>query len=251
MSDYQKQIDFTAKDFLPPGHPDKIIFGADLDSELLGVQEAVETKTDKLPGVNPSNIPVFNPEGNLADSGLNIQALYDIFIPVGSIQIHAQNSMPGDYGEWMPCNGQALSRTEYAELYQQIGTSFGSGNGTSTFNLPDFRGRVPIGTGNSSAPDGQNRSRGDSGGRETVALTLAQMPRHNHGEAGNHSHTHSGSGALLVQGTSGIAPPTALGYYGSSPTSVAGAHTHQSQGNNQPHPNMQPFLTTPFSIRVR
>ena len=247
MSDYQKQINFTAKDFLPPGHPDKIIFGADLDSELLGVQEAVETKTDKIPGVNPSNIPVFNPKGNLEDSGLNIQALYNIFIPVGSIQIHAQNSMPGDYGEWMPCNGQALSRTEYAELYQQIGTSFGPGNGTSTFNLPDFRGRVPIGTGNSSAPDGQNRSRGDSGGRETVELTLAQMPRHNHGEAGSHSHTQRGGSGIT--GASG--PGTTVLKSGSSSTAPAGAHTHQSQGNNEAHPNMQPYLTTPFSIRVR
>ena len=94
---------------------------------------------------------------------------------------------------WLPCDGSSVSRTVYDDLFDVIGTSFGSASG-STFNVPDFRGRIPIGTGTgagdasgdadgASAPSGTAltaRDLGEWGGREEFALAEGNMPEHNH-----------------------------------------------------------------------
>lgn len=72
---------------------------------------------------------------------------------------------------WLLCNGDAVSRTTYAALFAVIGTTFGTGDGSTTFNVPDFRGRVPAGV------DGANfTSIGTTLGEENVTLTDAQVP---------------------------------------------------------------------------
>lgn len=63
-------------------------------------------------------------------------------LPIGSIVEYGSLNAPTN---WLICDGSAVSRTDYAELFAVIGTSFGSGNGSTTFNLPDFRMRVPAG----------------------------------------------------------------------------------------------------------
>lgn len=99
------------------------------------------------------------------------------------------------------CNGQAVSRTTYADLFGVIGTNFGSGNGSSTFNLPDLRERFAVGA---SSGDGYNLS--DTGGVETVTLTTDQIPSHTH-TTPNHSHsmahTHGMAHTHAVAGTTG------------------------------------------------
>jgi microcystin-dependent protein len=98
------------------------------------------------------------------------------------------------------CFGQAISRTTYMALFAIIGTTFGAGDGTTTFNIPDLRGRVLAGPDNmggtaanrltsiGSGVDGT--AIGNAGGTETRTLTTAQLPAHNHGvtDAG-HTHT--------------------------------------------------------------
>ena len=93
-----------------------------------------------------------------------------------------------DHDGWLKCTGSAISRTDYADLFSVIGTAFGSGDGTSTFNLPDARGRVlgAIGTGAGLTA----RSLGDTVGAETHTLTVGEMPSHNHGVT-DPGHTHS------------------------------------------------------------
>jgi microcystin-dependent protein len=76
---------------------------------------------------------------------------------------------------WLKAEGQAISRLTYAALFAAIGTAFGGGDGSTTFNVPDYRERVPIGTGGALA-------RGSIGGQATVTLTAAQsgLPAHVH-----------------------------------------------------------------------
>lgn len=78
------------------------------------------------------------------------------------------------------CDGSAVSRTTYAALFAVIGTNYGEGDGSTTFNIPDLSGRVVIGVSNSHAL-------GTTGGSETVTLTADQLPAHVH-EVPKHGH---------------------------------------------------------------
>ena len=69
---------------------------------------------------------------------------FDVLTPSGSIIMHGGSSAPSGY---LLCNGSAVSRTTYADLFTVIGTTFGVGDGSTTFNLPDFRGIFPRGAG--------------------------------------------------------------------------------------------------------
>ncbi|MBQ4155887.1 MAG: tail fiber protein [Clostridia bacterium] len=69
---------------------------------------------------------------------------------IGDIKASAQTA---NHGNWLLCNGQAVSRATYADLYALIGTNFGEGDGVNTFNVPDYRGKFLRGLGGDSAPD--------------------------------------------------------------------------------------------------
>ena len=81
---------------------------------------------------------------------------------------------------WLPCDGSAVSRTDYATLFAVVGTTYGAGDGSTTFNLPDLKGRVVIGVSGTHAL-------GSTGGSETVTLTEDQLPAHVH-EVPQHGH---------------------------------------------------------------
>lgn len=74
---------------------------------------------------------------------------------------------------WMLCDGSAVSRTTYAALFAVIGTTYGEGDGETTFNIPDLSGRVVIGS-------SQSHALGTTGGSETVTLIADQLPAHTH-----------------------------------------------------------------------
>lgn len=108
--------------------------------------------------------------------------------PIGAILQFAGSSAPA---KWLLCYGQAISRTTYSALYAVIGTAFGNGNGSSTFNLPDCRGRVAAGKDNmggtasgrlsNSATGGVNgNTLGGTGGAQMHVITVDQMPAHEH-----------------------------------------------------------------------
>jgi microcystin-dependent protein len=95
---------------------------------------------------------------------------------------------------WLLCDGSAISRSTYASLFAAIGTQYGSGDGTTTFNLPDIKGRTIVGK-----DSGQTEfdTLGEQGGAKTHTLTTAQMPSHTHtgttSSDGAHTHTFSGT----------------------------------------------------------
>lgn len=86
--------------------------------------------------------------------------------PVGFVGFYPVNVVPTG---WLICNGQAVSRTTYARLFGRIGTFHGTGDGSTTFNVPDYQSRFLLGTGGT-------RATGDEGGEERVTLTTAQIP---------------------------------------------------------------------------
>lgn len=106
--------------------------------------------------------------GDLSNEVLS--GIADRTVPIGTILMYGSASPPSD--RWLTCVGQAVSRTTYADLFGRIGTTYGTGDGSSTFNLPDLRAKVPIGSGSIYAP-------GATGGSATATLNL----EHFHGIA--------------------------------------------------------------------
>lgn len=93
----------------------------------------------------------------------------------GEIKMYGGSSAPS---LWLLCNGSAVSRSTYSDLFAVVGTSFGAGDGSTTFNLPDFSDRVPMGGG----------SLGAQGGANSVTLTEANLAAHTH-TGPSHTHT--------------------------------------------------------------
>lgn len=107
-----------------------------------------------------------------------VEALIADQIPPGSIVIWPSNI---NRTGWLPCNGVAVSRTTYANLFANIGTFFGVGDGSTTFNLPNFTGRSPIGVGISDAPNATTTfGLGQKVGEERHVQTISEMAGHAH-----------------------------------------------------------------------
>lgn len=151
-------------------------------------------------------------------------------VPIGSITPFAGSTAPTN---WLLCDGSAVSRTTYSALFAVIGTTYGAGDDTATFNLPDLRGRTAIGAGIGTASDATERALGALGGSERITLTTEQMPSHNHNGATYYDNLKISNGAYGGSG-SGQALNTANG----------GDHNIRtaSAGGGQSHGNMQPYL---------
>lgn len=84
---------------------------------------------------------------------------------------------------FLMCDGSAVSRSTYSDLFDTIGTTYGPGDGTSTFNIPNLTGRIPIGISG-------NVVLGDTGGEEMHTVTIAELPSHRH-TIPSHGHTNT------------------------------------------------------------
>lgn len=198
-----------------------------------------------------------------------LQAILDVIAPVGSVVDYAGT---GDPANWALCDGRALNRVGvHAGLFAAIGTTYGAGNGSTTFNIPDFRGRVAVGpdsmgTGTGDAgripsPD----TRGGVGGQHEVGLTSLQSGVNSNGSVGGIQ------GGSNVRGHSEVAQALVVngqgaGYADGIRTDGGGLsidfvndlvsdhddHTHSLVGRSadQAHPNMQPYQVINKIIRV-
>lgn len=156
---------------------------------------------------------------------------------IGEIRMFGGNFAPDG---WATCDGQTLSIAENEALFTLIGTTYG-GNGTTTFALPDLRGRAATHLGSGFV-------QGQSGGTETVTLTTAQLPSHSHAAAGAPGGTVKSPAGQVWAADRGqnVAPYTAA----PNGSAMAPAAIGQ-QGGSQPHDNMQPFLTVSFIIALQ
>lgn len=163
--------------------------------------------------------------------------------PVGAVIDYAGVTEPQG---WLFCYGQAISRTTYAALFTAISTTYGSGDGSTTFNVPDLRGRVVAGQddmGGSSANRLTSPLNGDTlgaaGGSESHTLTSAEMPVHSHGvNDPGHSHgvTSSGSPTQFQGPGGGWGGNVAGGSTGAAATGIS----IQNAGSGGAHNNVQP-----------
>ncbi len=96
-------------------------------------------------------------------------------LPAGVVLPYVGASAPAG---WLLCDGAAVSRTTYSALFAVVGTTFGSGNGSTTFNVPDLRGRVPVGAGQ--GPGLSPRTRGQAYGEEAHFQQVNEVAAHNH-----------------------------------------------------------------------
>ena len=122
-----------------------------------------------------------------------ISELLALALPIGTIQLHTAAAAPtatGNGGTWLICDGTAISRTTYSALYALVGTTYGVGDGTNTFNVPDLRSRSPIGVNTASLSGRSTRAIAANGGEETHALTEGELDQHAH-SLPNTAHSHS------------------------------------------------------------
>ena len=153
-------------------------------------------------------------------------------LPTGSVTMFAGLSAPNGY---LLCDGSAISRTSYSALFNAIGTAYGAGDGSTTFNLPNLNGRVPVGQ---DSNDTDFDTLGETGGEKTHTLTINEMP----------SHTHTPSVVINANSQGYTAGSNwSEGIYTRSTSGVSLALNNT--GGSQPHNNVQPYLVVNYIIK--
>jgi len=164
-------------------------------------------------------------------------------IDAGTIVSWAKDSTPTG---WLQCDGSAVSRSTYAALFTAIGTTYGTGDGSSTFNLPDLRGRTVCGKDNmggsaanriTSAVTVDGTVLGQTGGSQSHTLTEAQLPSHRHG-----AEAHSGDTNDYVGGSTNT--------FGLKVTNNGSYINWSATGSGNAHTNIQPLLIALYIIKT-
>ena len=140
---------------------------------------------------------------------------------IATVRISPEDTIPDN---WKLCDGSAISRTAYDDLYDIIGTVYGAGDGSTTFNLPDISDDRFI-----RAVD-SNDDRNDKGGVTTVTLTVAQIPSHRHS---------------LSDYSDGRGQDAAGSHVG------PGSSTSGSSGGGQAHNNLPKYVNMKYIMRVK
>jgi len=160
---------------------------------------------------------------------------------LGEIRMFAGNFAPAG---WALCQGQLLGIAENTALFSLLSTQYG-GDGVRTFALPDLRGRFAVDQGQ--GPNLTIRNPGDQGGTERVALTVAQIPPHNH--------------LVACASGSGTVSSPAAAYWSTDPAGGVAAYSNTANsqmapvavapaGGGIPHDNVQPFLAINYIIAL-
>lgn len=197
---------------------------------------------------------------------------------IGSIIAYTGVSVPNGY---LVCDGSAVSRTTYADLFDIIGVTYGPGDGTSTFNLPDLTGRVALG-------ESVAHTMASNGGATSVTLTTDQIPSHahvipSHGHANTitaktpslshtitqavfkYTHLNGGTNVTSASGNGRYTGTTsanmtrstnlAVSAHAATACTMAGSVTSKAEfdttstGGDGAHNNMMPYIALTYLIR--
>ena len=156
--------------------------------------------------------------------------------PVGTVKLYAGATPPAD---WAICDGRQLPIAQYPALHAVVGTSYG-GDGTTTFALPDLRGRVALGAYASNA-----HPLGQTGGADSLKLTVDQLPAH------NHQMRVGGEPVETNPANHYFGRPTTESYSEDPPSQNLAADAITSTGSGAAIPNLPPFATLHYIICLR
>ena len=247
-----------------------------LNATGLVIRTGADAITSRVIAVSGNGIAVANSNGVSGNPTLSLN------IGTGSVQVAAGNHIHADYATppgviqayggsaapsgYMLCNGAAVSRTTYADLFSAIGTNYGVGDGSTTFNVPNLQGRVAVGL---SAADAEFNVRGETGGAKTHALASNEVPAHVHlvdppdsTTTTNGSHTHSYNdryrGTTISDDASDRNVASDALNDAARTTGSGGSHAHTldipafnsgSSGGGVAHNNLQPYLVVNYIIK--
>jgi microcystin-dependent protein len=160
---------------------------------------------------------------------------------------------------WLLCDGTAVSRTTYLDLFNLVGTTYGVGDGSTTFNTPNMKGRAIVGYDPSQA---EFDTMGETGGEKAHALSVAEMPSHSHTgtAAGGGSHSHNtttwGFSYGTTAGTVAVTRHSSASaqYTYSMASDTEANHTHTvttvAQGSGTAHNVLQPYIALNYIIKT-
>ena len=170
-------------------------------------------------------------------------------VPIGAITMWSVATAPSG---WLICDGTAVSRFIYASLFAVIGTTYGSGDGSSTFNVPNFAGRLPRGVNGSYAL-------ASAGGNDTITLAANQLPNHAHtltlsdpghthgslAQGGGYTAADGGNGNRANSGGTTNTATTGITISMSDSLLVGGSQQTQTTTNI-----VNPYLAVPYIIKA-
>jgi microcystin-dependent protein len=223
-----------------------------LGSSKLKVKDAGITSTQLA---TDSVITAKIHDGAVTAAKLNASAV-SVLMPTGSIMPYAGAAAPTGY---LLCNDTPISRTTYSALFALIGTTYGAGDGSSTFNIPDLRGRVIAGqddmggssanrlTGLTGGVDGDVL--GGTGGEEGQTLTTSQLASHSHfganyGGTGT-AYLNAADQKIMANGNDG----GASSYHFFRTTDTPNTATTSDSGGGTAHNNVQPTIILNYIIK--
>ncbi len=183
----------------------------------------------QAPALNDENL---NKMQDNIERAINAQVSGDT-LPIGTVLPYTNETAPEN---WLICDGSEVSRTEYNHLFTVIGITFGEGDGSTTFNLPNIKGRTIVGL---DAEDTDFNTIGKTLGEKTHTLTVAEMPEHTHKFRASTTLGNDEGTITYGEKTSGN---VISGNYGNA---------IQKEGSSQSHNNIQPSFIGVYIIKAK